>query len=97
MIPRNDHLWIGLAVSVFVTAVAYALFLQLGDWFSTGAGRSVVFKPRTLALLAICVNVLPMNVFRRTYRTRAMKGLMIGVMILAAVWFWVYGRALLEG
>ena len=97
MIPRNDHLWIGLAVSVFVTAVAYFLFLQLGDWFSASAGRSVVFKPRTLALLAICVNVLPMNVFRRTYRTRAMKGLMIGVMVLAAVWFWVYGRELLNG
>ncbi|CAH1001803.1 hypothetical protein LEM8419_02710 [Neolewinella maritima] len=97
MIPRNDHFWIGLAVSVFVTVVAYALLLQLGDWLSAGASRSVVFKPRTLALLAISLNVLPMNVFRRTYRTRAMKGLMVGVMALAAVWFYVYGVDLLGG
>ena len=96
MVPRNDHLWIGLAVSLVVTALGYFLFLQLGDWFSAGAGRTVVFKPRTLALLAICINVLPMNVFRRTYRTRAMKGLMIGVMLLAAVWVYVYGLDLLD-
>lgn len=97
MIPRNDHFWIGLAVSVFVTVVAYALFLQLGDYFSAGTGRSIVFRPRTLALLAICINVLPMNVFRRTYRTRSMKGLMVGVMILAVAWFVYYGQALLDG
>ncbi len=97
MIPRNDHLWIGLAVSIFVTVIAYALFLQLGDYFSAGTGRSVAFRPRTLALLAICLNVLPMNVLRRTYRTRSMKGLMIGVMVMAAAWFFYFGRELLNG
>jgi hypothetical protein len=97
MVPRNDHLWIGLAVSLLVTAVAYFLFIQLADYFSAPANGGVSFRPRTLALLAICINVLPMNVFRRTYRTRSMKGLMIGVMVLAAVWFFYYGRELLGG
>ncbi len=97
MIPRNDHLWIGLAVSFFVTLVSYFLLLQLGDWFSAGAGREISFRPRTLALIAICINVLPMNVFRRTYRHRALKGLIIGVMVLAAGWFFYYGRELLNG
>ena len=96
MIPRNDHFWIGLAVSLVVSALGYFLLIQLEQWFSAGAGRSITFRPRTLALLAICINVLPMNVFRRTYRTRAMKGLMIGVMVLAAAWVYVYGLDLLN-
>ena len=96
MIPRNDHFWIGLAVSLVVSALSYFLLTQLEQWFSAGAGRSITFRPRTLALLAICINVLPMNVFRRTYRTRAMKGLMIGVMVLAATWVYVYGLDLLN-
>ncbi|WP_116126942.1 hypothetical protein [Lewinella sp. IMCC34183] len=97
MIPRNDHLWIGLAVSIFVSVVAYFLFLQLGTWFTASAGREISFRPRTLALVAICINVLPMNVFRRTYRTRSLKGLVIGVMLLAGAWFFYYGRELLNG
>ncbi|NJB87654.1 hypothetical protein GGR26_003438 [Lewinella marina] len=97
MVPRNDHIWIGLAVSFVVSFVAYGLFLQLGEWLTAGAGREITFRPRTLALMAICLNVLPMNVFRRTYRTRSLKGLVIGVMILAAAWFFYYGRELLNG
>lgn len=97
MIPRNDHLWIGLAVSFVVSALAYFLFLQLGYWFSAGAGQEIAFRPRTLALVAICINVLPMNVFRRTYRTRSLKGLIIGVMILSVIWFFYYGTELLNG
>ncbi|PPK88839.1 hypothetical protein CLV84_1812 [Neolewinella xylanilytica] len=97
MVPRNDHLWIGLAVSFFLSFVSYALFLQLGEWFTASAGRAISFRPRTLALIAICLNILPMNVFRRTYRTKSLKGLVIGVMIMAAVWFFYFGRELLEG
>ena len=97
MIPRNDHLWIGLAVSFIVSFLGFFLFSQLGEWFTAGSGREIAFRPRTLALIAICINVLPMNVFRRTYRTRSLKGLIIGVMILAAAWFFYYGRELLNG
>ena len=96
MVPRNDHLWIGLAVSFFLSFVSYALFLQLSDWFSAGAGRTISFRPRTLALIAICLNILPMNVFRRTYRTQSLKGLVIGVMVMAGVWFFYFGRELLD-
>ena len=97
MVPRNDHLWIGLAVSLVVSGIAFFLLLQLGGLFSSTEGRAITFRPRTLALIAICLNILPMNVFRRTYRTRSLKGLIIGVMILAAAWFFYFGRDLLNG
>lgn len=97
MVPRNDHLWLGLAVSVFLSGVAYFLLLQVGDFFSATEGRAISFRPRTLALIAICLNILPMNVFRRTYRSRALKGLVIGVMIMSAIWFFYFGRDLLNG
>lgn len=38
-----------------------------------------------------------MNVFRRTFRTKSLKGLVIGVMIMAGVWFFYFGSELLEG
>ena len=96
MLPRNDHFLIGLAVAVFVAFLAYFMLMQV-DTLLAGGGGGTIFRPRTLALMAICINVLPMNVFRRTYRTRSMKGLLVGVMGLAAAWFFYYGRYLLEG
>lgn len=94
MIPRNDHLLLGLAVGLLVPLVGYALLLQLTDYFSASAGRPLSFKPRTVALVALCLNILPMNVFRRSYRTRCLRGLVTATVLLALVWFFVYGRAL---
>jgi hypothetical protein len=50
-----------------------------------------------LALMAICINVLPMNYFRRSYRSRSLRGLVTGTMVLALAWFFYFGRDLLNG
>ena len=95
MTPRNDHFWIGLLVAIVVPFIAYALLLQLTDYFAAGAGRTINFTERTMALIAICVNLLPMNVFRRTYRNKSLRGLVTGTVGLGLVWFFYFGRALL--
>lgn len=94
MIPRNDHFLIGFGVAIVVALIGYFLLLQIDGLMSDG--MATVFRPRTLALLAISINILPMNVLRRTYRTRSMKGLLVGVMVLAAGWFFYFGRDLLN-
>jgi len=97
MVPRNDNLLVGLAVSFIVPAIAYVLIGQLMGMISGSAGRDVVFKPRTIALIAICLNVMPLNYFRKVYRNRSLRGLATGTMVLALAWFFYYGRALLDG
>ena len=94
MLPKNDHLLLGLLVGLVLPVVAYALLLQLGDYFSNAAGRPVYFKARTLALVALCLNIIPMNVFRRSYRNRSLRGLVTATVALAVVWFFWYGRGL---
>ncbi len=94
MVPKNDHLLVGLAVGLLVPIVGYALLIQLSEYFSASAGREIVFKPRTLALVGLCLNILPMNVFRRSYRNRSLRGLVTATVILAIVWFVIYGREL---
>ena len=95
MVPRNDNLLIGLAVSLIIPVIAYYLLGQLQVMISNGAQASFAFKERTVALIAICLNVLPLNYFRKTYRNRSIRGLATGTMVLAFVWFFYYGRALL--
>lgn len=95
MVPRNDNILIGLAVSLIIPAIAYVLLQQLQGMIASSAGRPIAFEQRTLALIAICLNVMPLNFFRKTYRNRSLRGLATGTMLLALVWFFWFGRGLL--
>jgi len=95
MVPKNDHLLTGLIVSLIIPTVAYFLLLQLQEMIGQGSGRAITFELRTVALVAICLNVMPLNYFRKTYRNRSLRGLATGTMILAMAWFFYFGRDLL--
>ena len=66
------------------------------DFARNSINAALNFKPRTLALMAVCINVLPMNYFRRRYHNRSLRGLVIGTVLLAGVWFVYFGRELLN-
>lgn len=95
MVPKNDQLWVGLLVSLIVPTIAYFLLGQLQVMISEGSGRPISFELRTVALVAICLNVMPLNYFRKTYRNRSLRGLATGTMLLAVAWFFYFGRDLL--
>ena len=94
---RYDHLLIGLATAWLVAGVAYALLLYTEDYLSTAYDQVFNFRTRSLALIAICLNVVPMNYFRKRYRNRSLRGLVIGTFLLAVVWFIYFGQDLLNG
>ncbi|MEM8585897.1 MAG: hypothetical protein AAGF87_16590 [Bacteroidota bacterium] len=94
MLPKNDHILVGVLAGVLIPFVGYAILIQLGDWLSGAYERSVIFTPRTLALVGICSNVLVVSFFRQRYFNKAIKGVFVVTMVLAVVWFYVYGLAL---
>jgi hypothetical protein len=96
MVPKNDNLLIGLAVALVIPAIAYFMLLQLQGMIAEGSGRAIAFEQRTLALVAICLNVIPLNYFRKVYRHRSLRGLATGTMVLATAWFFYFGRDLLS-
>lgn len=95
MVPKNDHLWIGLVASLIIPIIAYSLLIQLQNMIGEGSGQNITFELRTVALVAICINVMPLNYFRKTNRNRSLRGLATGTMILAIAWFFYFGRDLL--
>ena len=97
MISPYDKMIVGLLTALVVTFVAYGFLLQVGDWISSIKPSFSSFTERSIALLAICFNVLPMNYFRRNYHHKALRGLVVGTMALALTWFVVYGQQLLNG
>ena len=99
---RQNSLVIGFAIGVCVPVLAYLLLDSalgaLGSLGVTGAdGAPIEFKQRTLALLAICGNLLPFYRFNNRFTEATMRGVLVATAVFVAGWFWVFGRALLSG
>lgn len=98
MISKYDHLAVGLMTALVVAFVGYALLLQTQDWINEAGwfDATLDFRPRSLAILAISLNLLPMNFFRARYHHKSLRGLVIGTVLLGGLWFVYYGRELLN-
>lgn len=102
MLPRRtrDNLLFGLAIGLAVPFVGYALLLVIYEQLEaagalSSSGFSVNFRQRTVALVAICLNLVPLSYFQRRYMTRSLRGLVLATLVLGVGWFWYFGRQLL--
>lgn len=101
MRTKYDELWIGLLTGVLVPFVGYAVLLLLYQWADEAGlldrgGLSYNFRERTLALIAVALNLIPLSYFQRKYANRSVRGLVTATVIMAFIWFFYYGRELLR-
>ena len=96
MLPKYDNLLLGLAVALLIAFVGYGLLLSGIDFLNGAFAYDLRFRPRSLALIAICINVLPMNWFKKRYYNKSMRGVVIGTFLLAIGWFFYFGDGLLN-
>jgi hypothetical protein len=95
----KNNFWIGLLAGFIIPFVAYALLLFIFDFIKEASGLAaddtlVFFRARTSALLAICLNIIPMQVYKRKYFGDSMRGLVIPTIVYAAVWIIYFGPEL---
>ncbi|MEM1356672.1 MAG: hypothetical protein AAGF89_00630 [Bacteroidota bacterium] len=95
MVSKYDHILTGLLTAFIVSTLGYFLLKEVAGWITESASRPIFFQERTLALIALCLNLIPMNIFRRAYRNKSLRGLVLGTMVLAGVWFFKFGKELL--
>lgn len=97
MVSKYDKILVGFLTALAVAFVAYGILLQAEEWLSNAYPSFTAFNDRSIALMAICLNVIPMNYFQRRYHNKSLRGLVIGTMVLAVAWFYVYGQDILNG
>ena len=93
---REDNFVYGFALGVVVPVLGYlavdAVLGTLGSLGATGSdGQAIAFKPRTLALVALCCNLLPFRAYAGLRNERSMRGVLVATGVYAAGWLWVYG------
>jgi hypothetical protein len=93
---QRDEIWIGLLYGILLPAAGFFLLFNLFSLLeikgaASGAGFSENFRERTLAIVAIALNLFLLSRFRKLRWERAMRGVVIATALLAFVWLFLYG------
>ncbi len=97
---NKNNIYIGLGIGVLIPLTTfillYFLFGQLESaGMASGQGFSSSFRQRTLAIVAICLNIIPFNIYQKRRFTQSMRGLSIATVLYAIIWLAYFGRQIL--
>ena len=87
----------GILAGLLVPFVSYAVLLLLNEKISALIFKEVmkdelILDNKTVAILAICFNLLPFHLLDKKKQTRAMRGVLISTFLLAMLWIFLFGK-----
>ncbi len=95
-----DKVIVGIAAGLVCPIFWYLIWMSLFSgmesmgWIAPGTvGED--FRQRTSALVAICLNILPLQIFKNRYMDQAMRGVVFPTVLLVAVWLYFFGSSVL--
>lgn len=97
-IYQRDRWFNGFSSGLFFPLVLFAGLLYLVESMgiisvSQQPGHPGL-KPRTIALIALCINLILMQVFKRLRWSQSMRGMAVSTFICVALWLFKYGNEL---
>ncbi|MEL6655999.1 MAG: hypothetical protein AAFY48_21335 [Bacteroidota bacterium] len=97
---KNDKVWIGLLAGVLIPFVGYAILLMILEQLAANEALAnqrlnFDFRTRTIGLLALALNLIPMRFFRKRRANQAIRGLVLATMAYGLVWVYFFGQQLL--
>lgn len=95
MLNRNE-IWVGLIFGLLLPVFGYIILYQVFSLLeikgaASGAGFTPNFRERTLAIVAIALNLIPLNIFRMRRWDLSMRGVVIATAVFAFVWLFRFG------
>ncbi len=92
---NQNKIWAGLLFGLLLPAVGSVLIFQIFKFLAvlggaSGEGFTPNFRERTSVVIAIALNMIPMNIYRKRRWELSMRGVMIATVLLAFVWILHY-------
>lgn len=86
---------VGIVLPALGAVLIFNIFKILAAWGgASGEGFTPNFRERTSVVIAMALNLFPMNVFRRRRWDQAMRGVVIATTLLAFAWVGHYSLKL---
>lgn len=91
----------GMIIGAIIPFVGFAILLEIWDQMEASGmvsdeGFTPNFRRRTLALVALSLNLIPFFYFNRKYFTQSMRGVVFPTVLFGIAWFIYYGKGLIE-
>ncbi len=98
---REDNLIVGIITGILVPVLAYGLWTLLFTALTKAGimdpdGFSESWRARTLALLAICSNLLPFQLHKKWRNDQSMRGLIFPTIVFVGIWVYVFKSAIFQ-
>jgi hypothetical protein len=95
-----NSILVGIILGLVLPFVGYALLLEFNGYFlvhpiSLGNNAFDGFSDRLLGILAICLNLLPFNYFRKSRYDDGLRGVVFPTVLYVGVWMVYFGSKLL--
>lgn len=89
----------GIIIGIVLPVLGFIFFTQLYQFLesnnaATEDGLTFGFRERTVALLAICLNLIPFIIFNRKFYIQGMRGIIFPTVLMAIAWVIIYGNKL---
>lgn len=98
---EKDSLILGILLGLAVPFVGYAIFLMIfeqiaaSEWLSSDT-RTISFRARTIAVLAICLNIIPFRIYQKKWYQTTMRGVMIATLFYVGFWLFKFSADIFE-
>jgi len=97
---NKNEIWAGLIFGILLPSAGFLILMQIFSLLeikgaASGAGLSEDFRERTLAIVAIALNLIPMSIYRNRRWDKAIRGVVIATGVLALAWVVRYGIKLM--
>lgn len=97
---KYDRLWVGILSGFVLPTIWYFLMLAIYDSLEQAGvipemSMTGDFRQRTSALVAICFNIILLQIFRVRYMYRAMQGVVFPTVVLVGVWLYFFAASVL--
>lgn len=100
LLKENNNILMGILIGVTVPLLGYIVIEMLFD-ILTDQGimdevtqGSSAKRQRTMALIALCFNIIPLQIIKSRIFGSIIKGIVIITMVYAALWFIYFGSSL---
>ena len=97
---EKDKIIIGLILGLILPVVGYAILLEIygllsGSGVISDEGFSTTFRERTIALLAVCFNLIPFTYFNNRRMYNGMRGLVFPTVLFVMIWLFYFRKSIL--
>lgn len=87
----------GILLGLAVPFVGYAFLLLLNEkisalFFKQPLKPQTLLDLKTIAILAICLNLIPFHFLDKRKLAKSMRGVLLATFLLVLVWLYFYGK-----